>query len=174
MQDLLATCTQYVPFLARFLHNLAHILQEMVQDFARDAARIITCKFAQFFARSHLQELVQDCARIVQEKGHITCTCQASLACKIRAQSCMILQVWEGPGIKDQGPGIKDRGSEIKDRGPGIKDREGSVPMGSGILVSQSLNAHLVCFYGTKAASLLQPAHERLLHGLGRSALYCQ
>ena len=40
-----------------------------------------------------LQELVQDCARIVQEKGHITCTCQASLACKILAQSCMILQV---------------------------------------------------------------------------------
>ena len=39
MQDLLGTCTQYVP---RFLHNLAHILQEMVQDFARDAARIIT------------------------------------------------------------------------------------------------------------------------------------
>ena len=52
MQDLLGTCTRYVPFLARFLHNLAHILQDMVQDFARDAARIITCKFAHFFARS--------------------------------------------------------------------------------------------------------------------------
>ena len=36
---------------------------------------------------------VQDCARIVQEKGHTVCTCQASLACKILAQSCMILQV---------------------------------------------------------------------------------
>ena len=56
-------------------------LHEMVQDFARDAARIITCIF--------LQELVQDCARIVQEKGHIACTCQASLACKI----LVILQV---------------------------------------------------------------------------------
>ena len=101
MQDLLGTCTQYVPFLARFLHNLAHILQEMVQDFARDAARIITCKFAQFFCKI-LEELVQDCARIVQEKGHIACTCQASLACKILAQSCMILQVhfcWGGTQV---------------------------------------------------------------------------
>ena len=65
MQDLLGTCTRYyVPFLARFLHNLAHIiLQEMVQDFARDAASShIFCKV--------LQELVQDCARTVQEKGH--------------------------------------------------------------------------------------------------------
>ena len=41
-----------------------------------------------FFARS-----CKDCARIMQEKGHIACTCQASLACKILAQSCMILQV---------------------------------------------------------------------------------
>ena len=67
----------------------------MMQDFARDAARIITCKFGvpcTFFCKI-LQELVQDCARIVQEKGHIACTCQASLACKILAQSCMILQV---------------------------------------------------------------------------------
>ena len=51
MQVLLGTCTQYVPFLARFLHNLAHILQEMVQDFARVAARIITCISCTFFAR---------------------------------------------------------------------------------------------------------------------------
>ena len=43
------------------------------KDFARDAARIIvpaSLEFlAHFFARSALQELVQDCARIVQEKG---------------------------------------------------------------------------------------------------------
>ena len=35
----------------------------------------------------------------MQEKGHIAWACQASLACKILAQSCMILQVrfcWEG------------------------------------------------------------------------------
>ena len=63
MQDLLGTCTRYVPFLARFLHNLAHILQEMVQDFARDAARIITCKFAHFlqdFAGKNLCKIVQE------------------------------------------------------------------------------------------------------------------
>ena len=84
MQDLLVTCTRYVPFHARFLH--AHILQEMVQDFARDAARIVTCKFAHFL--QDLARMVQDCARIVQEKEHIACTCQASFACKILAQSC--------------------------------------------------------------------------------------
>ena len=46
-----------------------------------------------------LARYVQDCARIMQEKGHIACMCQANLACKVLAQSCMILQVrfcWEG------------------------------------------------------------------------------
>ena len=33
---------------------------------------------------------VQDCARIVQEKGHIACMCQASLACKILACSFLL------------------------------------------------------------------------------------
>ena len=86
---------------ARDMHDSCTILHIYLarngKDFARDAARIIvpaSLEFlAHFFARSALQELVQDCARIVQEKGHIACTCQASLACKILAQSCMILQV---------------------------------------------------------------------------------
>ena len=46
-----------------------------------------------------LQELVQDCARIVQEKGHIACTSCMQDSCKIFAQSCIILQVrfcWVG------------------------------------------------------------------------------
>ena len=82
-----AICPFSCTFLARFLHNLAHILQEMVQDFARVAARIIIiCNdFLHIFCKI-LQELVQDCAIIVQEKGHIACTCQASLACKILAR----------------------------------------------------------------------------------------
>ena len=73
--------------LARFLHILARFVQEMVQDFARDAARIITCKFG--VSCTFLQDLARIGARlckIVQEKGHITCTCQASLACKILAR----------------------------------------------------------------------------------------
>ena len=74
------TCVRYVPFLARFLHNLAHILQEMVQDFARVAARIITCISCTFFARS-----CKNWCKIVQEKGHIACK-HASLACKILAR----------------------------------------------------------------------------------------
>ena len=72
MQVLLGTCTRYVPFLARFLHNLAHILQEM-----RNGARFCKscCKniYLHIFCKI-LQELVQDCASIVQEKGHIACT----------------------------------------------------------------------------------------------------
>ena len=79
-----------------FLHDSCTILHiscktEVVQYFARDAARITTCKFGvscTFFCKI-LQELVQDCARIVKEKGHVP----SSLACKIRAQSCMILHV---------------------------------------------------------------------------------
>ena len=67
-----------------FLHDsctILHILQEMVQDFARVAARIITCISCTFFARS-----CKNLCKIVQENGHITCTCQASLACKILAR----------------------------------------------------------------------------------------
>ena len=81
------------------------ILAQSCTYLARNGARFCKrcCKnnylqVCTFFCKI-LQELVQDCARIVQEKGHIACTCQASLACKILAQSCMILQVrfcWEG------------------------------------------------------------------------------
>ena len=109
MQDLHGTCTRYVPFLARFLHNLAR----SCTYFARNGARFCKgcCKNNNYlqvwsFLHHFLQDLaryVQDCARIVQEKGHITCTFHASLACKILAQSCMILQVrfcWEAIGFK--------------------------------------------------------------------------
>ena len=108
------TCMARARDMSLFLHDsctilqdLAHILQEMVQDFARDAARIITRKFrvsctisCKICARS-----CKNCARIVQEKGHIACTCHASLACKILAQSCMILQVrfcWDYRSIINQ------------------------------------------------------------------------
>ena len=96
MQDLLGTCTRYVPFLARFLHNLAPILAKNCANLqVLNYSCSISCKILHHFLQDNN---VQDCARIVQEKGHIACTCQASLPCKILAQSCMILQVrfcWE-------------------------------------------------------------------------------
>ena len=79
MQDLLGTCTRYVPFLARFLHNLAHILQEMVQDFARDAARTITCKFAHF-----LQDLARIGARLCKNRAR-----KGTYRVHVPSKSCM-------------------------------------------------------------------------------------
>ena len=62
---------------------LAQSCTYLARNGARDAVRIITCKFGvscTFFA-----ELVQDCARTVQEKGHI-------VPCKSCMQdSCTIL-----------------------------------------------------------------------------------
>ena len=72
------TCTRYVPFLARFLHNLAHILQETVQDFARVAARIIIPAFLAHF----LQDLARIGARLCKKRDIL----RASLACKILAR----------------------------------------------------------------------------------------
>ena len=81
------------------------ILAQSCTYLARNGARFCKrcCKnnylqVCTFFCKI-LQELVQDCARIVQEKGHIACTCHASLACKILAQSCMILQVGKNLGM---------------------------------------------------------------------------
>ena len=68
------TCTRYVPFLARFLHNLAHILQEMVQDFARVAATAFLAHF--------LQDLARIGARFCKKRDIL----RASLACKILAR----------------------------------------------------------------------------------------
>ena len=64
----------------------------MGQDFARDAARIITCKFG-VSCTAILARIGARLCKNRARKGHITCTCQASLACKILAKSCMILQV---------------------------------------------------------------------------------
>ena len=77
-----------------FLHDSCTILHIPCKkwrktDFARDAARI-SCTF---FAGKILQELVQECARIVQEKGPYRVQDLHARSCKILAQSCMILQV---------------------------------------------------------------------------------
>ena len=93
IQDLLGTCTRYMSL---FLHVSCTIPARSCTYLARNGARFCKscCKNNYLhFLHIFLQELVQDCARIVQEKGHIACTCQASLECKILAQSCMILQV---------------------------------------------------------------------------------
>ena len=69
------------PFLARFLHVSCTILAQSCTHLARNGARFCKncCKnnylhFLHIFCKI-LQESVQDCARIVQEKGHIACTC---------------------------------------------------------------------------------------------------
>ena len=94
VQDLLGMCTRYVPFLAQSCTYLA-------RNGARFCKRCCKNNYLQVWSFLHilLQELVQDCARIVQEKGHIGCTCQASLACKILAQSCMILTMFVFAGL---------------------------------------------------------------------------
>ena len=61
------TCLAHARDMSLFLHDSCTILhisckKSVVQDFARDAARIITCKFAQFFARS-----CKNWCKIVQE-----------------------------------------------------------------------------------------------------------
>ena len=105
MQDLHGTCTRYVPFLARFLHYLASSCTYLARNGARNSKLAgnhscsISCKILHHF----MCKILQDSARIMQEKGHIACTCHSSLACKILActilqESCMILQVrfcWE-------------------------------------------------------------------------------
>ena len=58
------TCLARARDMSLFLHDSCTILhisckKSVVQDFARDVARIITCKFAQFFARS-----CKNCARL--------------------------------------------------------------------------------------------------------------
>ena len=98
MQDLHGTCTRYVPFLARFLHYLARSYTYLARNGARFCKRCCKNNYLQIWSFLHhflldVCKILHDSARIVQEKGHIACTCHASLACKILAQSCMILQV---------------------------------------------------------------------------------
>ena len=95
MQDLLARARD----MSLFLHDSCTILHQFLQDLPKKMCKtpnlqviILAASLAPFLAR-YVQDLaryVQDCART---KGHIACTCHASLACKILAQSCMILQV---------------------------------------------------------------------------------
>ena len=95
MQDLLGTCTRSVPFLVRFLHNLAPILARSCKKCARNSKLAgnyscsISCKnLAPFLAR-----YVQDLARYCKNRARKG-TYRVHVPCK----SCMILQVrfcWE-------------------------------------------------------------------------------
>ena len=104
------TCLARARDMSLFLHDSCTILhyyslQKNVQETPNLQVIILAASLAKsctIFLARYVQDscarIVQDCARIVQEKGHIACTCQASLGCKILAQSCMILQVrfcWE-------------------------------------------------------------------------------
>ena len=95
--------------LAWHVHTICPFSCTILTQSCTNSCKILQKKKCKKLQTSFLQHLsqnlapflaryVQDCARIVQKKGHIACTCQASLACKILAQSCMILQVhfcWE-------------------------------------------------------------------------------
>ena len=98
------TCMARARDMSLFLHDSCTILQDATY-LARNGARnsklagnyscSISCKIVHHFLQE-MCKILQDSARIVQEKGHVACTCHASLACKILAQSCnnlMILQV---------------------------------------------------------------------------------
>ena len=86
------TCLARARDMSLFLRVSCTILAQSCTYLARNGARFCKscCKnnylhFLHIFCKI-LQELVQDCARIVQEKGHIACMCQASLARKILAR----------------------------------------------------------------------------------------
>ena len=93
------TCLARARDMSLFLHDSCTILHQFLQDLAKKMCK----KFQTFLVASLAKSCTISCkicarlcknhARIMQEKGHIVCTCQASLACKILAQSCMILQV---------------------------------------------------------------------------------
>ena len=92
MQDLLGTCTRYVPFLARFLHNLAPILARSCKKCARNAGNYScsnSCK--------SLHHFLQDMCKIVQEsckKRDISrARAKQVLHARFVQDSCMILQV---------------------------------------------------------------------------------
>ena len=91
------TCMAHARDMSLFLHDSCTILQDLAHISQEMCKRCCKNNYLQVWSFLHhfLQEILQDSARIVQE---IACTCHASLACKILAQSCMILQVrfcWE-------------------------------------------------------------------------------
>ena len=88
------TCMARARDISLFLHNSCTILARSCTYLARNGARnsklagnyscSISCKILHHFLQD-MCKILQDSARIVQEKGHIACTCHASLACKILA-----------------------------------------------------------------------------------------
>ena len=83
------TCLARARDMSLFLHDSCTILHQFLQDLAKNVQAII---LAATLAKSCTisckicARLCKNCARNVQEKGHIVCTCQASLACKILAR----------------------------------------------------------------------------------------
>ena len=88
------TCLSRARDMSLFLHNLAQsctnfckILQKCARNskLAGNYSYSISCKILHHFLQESCK-IVQELCKIVQEKGHIVCTCQASLACKILAR----------------------------------------------------------------------------------------
>ena len=80
-----------VPFLARFLHNLAPILARSCKKCARNASNyscINSCKILHHFLQD-MCEIVQESCKKRPRKGHIACTHVPSKSCM--QDSCKIL-----------------------------------------------------------------------------------
>ena len=88
------------------LHDSCTILHQFLQDLAKNVQEMQVILLAATLAKSctisykiAMCKIVQESCKKCARKGTYTaCTCQASLACKILAQSCIILQVcfcWE-------------------------------------------------------------------------------
>ena len=83
------TCLARARDMSLFLHDSCTILHQFLQDLVKKCARNaflqqLLQNLAPFLAR--YVRLCKNRARNVQEKGHVACTCQASLACKILAR----------------------------------------------------------------------------------------
>ena len=82
MQDLLGTCTRYVPFLARFLHNLAPILARSCEKNVQNLQVII---LAAFLAKSCTM------SKIVEESCKKRDISRARAKQVLQQDSCTIL-----------------------------------------------------------------------------------
>ena len=82
MQDLLGKCTRYVPFLARFLHNLAPILARSCKKLCKLAGSYYSCSISCKILHHFLQDTV--CARLCKNRAR-----KGTYRMHVPSKSCM-------------------------------------------------------------------------------------
>ena len=81
------TCLARARDMSLFLHNLAQSCTNSCKICKKSARNSkLTGNYSCSISCKILHHFLQESCKIVQEKGHIACTCQASLACKILAR----------------------------------------------------------------------------------------